>query len=93
MNGKVVAVFETTAEEIGYNYRYDFESFYTDKLDTDELLKASCLTKEEMCRYLDTEMGTAIHIHNLKIFDKPKELKDFGVERSPQSWQFIEVDE
>ena len=41
----------------------------------------------------DTSNGYAWHIDNLVIFDKPKELNDFGVKRSPQSWQFIEVEE
>ncbi len=31
------------------------------------------------------------HISNLKIYDKPKELSEFGLKRPPQSWQYIEV--
>ena len=28
-------------------------------------------------------------ISNLKMYEKPKTLKDFGVDKAPQSWQYI----
>jgi predicted transcriptional regulator len=31
------------------------------------------------------------YIDDLEIFDKPRELADFGLTRPPQSWQYIEV--
>ena len=44
------------------------------------LLKASCLYDNEIMRYLGTkegQVGYAIHISKLEVFDKPKELKEF----------------
>lgn len=29
------------------------------------------------------------HISNLKIYDKPKELSEFGLKRPPQSWCYV----
>lgn len=48
-----------------------------------ELLKQSCLTKSELINYLCVpkaillRTGCAIHISDLEIFDKPKELSEF----------------
>lgn len=101
LNGKVIAEFEASAEEIfseglengcgGYNY-----SFYTEEIN--DIREKSCLDEFELREYLGEKrggevVGTAIHVPNLKPFDRPRELKDFGVRRSPQSWQFVEVDE
>ena len=33
---------------------------------------------EELDNYLEGENGYAIHITKLEVFDKPKELKEFG---------------
>lgn len=30
------------------------------------------------------------HISDLKIYDEPKELSEFGLTRSPQSWCYVE---
>ncbi len=32
--------------------------------------------------------GTALHIKDLEIFDKPKTLADYGLKYSPQSWAY-----
>ncbi len=68
-----------------------------------ELLKLSCLDYLDLRFYLDPhdypkrgKVGYAWHIDNLVPFDEPKELKEFGVKRSPQSWcyvDYVEVDE
>lgn len=36
-----------------------------------------CLTEEELHNYLKGKTGCAIHISDLEIFDKPKELSEF----------------
>ena len=78
INGKVVARFYCdNVEEISYNYRSDFTSVYTDTLDTEDLEKQAFLTRFEFAEYLQGNYGYAIHISQLEIFDKPKELSDF----------------
>lgn len=32
------------------------------------------------------------HISNLIIYDKPKELSEFGLKHPPQSWRYVEVE-
>lgn len=54
-------------------------------------LHDTCLKVSEMRDYLKGKKGYGWRISDLKIYDEPKELKDFGIERAPQSWQFIEV--
>ena len=52
----------------------------------------SCLNYLQLEQYLNGE-GYAWHIDKLVPFDRPKELKDYGVKYSPQSYCFCEVDE
>ena len=70
-------------KEWGYDYQEKYGG-----LSNEELLKHSCLTNEELSDYLNTPtndkkvfckdtFGYAIHIKNLHIFDKPKELNDY----------------
>ena len=45
-----------------------------------DLLKASCLTENQLFDYCNLESGKpfyAIHISKLEIFDKPRELSEF----------------
>ena len=78
LNGKVIFKFRCyKVEEISYNYRSDFTSVYTDTLDTEDLEKQACLTRNEFAKYLKGNYGCAIHISDLEIFDKPKELSEF----------------
>lgn len=56
----------------------------------ENILKQSCLDIEEILKYLkDKYYGYAWHIDNLKIYNKPKELSEFGVKRAFQSWGYI----
>ena len=79
LNGKVVARFNATAEEIKWDYESPALSKYvTRDLDEWELCNKSCLTGKEMVEYLEKEnKGTAIHIHDLRVFDKPREISEF----------------
>lgn len=52
----------------------------------------ACLTNIDLLDYLKKKNGYAWHIDDLVIFDKPKELKDYGVKCSPQSWCYCEVE-
>lgn len=70
LNGKVVA------------------RFWCDKVEeitpstTDNFTKDSCLTIQELENYLWSNIlfGYAIHITNLEIFDKPKEINEFRID-------------
>lgn len=39
------------------------------------------------------DIAYAIKISNIKFFDKPKSLIDFGVKRAPQSFMYVELDD
>lgn len=53
-----------------------------EQIDLDNFLKASCLTWEEVCAYRSNlpyyKPLYGWHISDLKIYDKPKELKDIA---------------
>ena len=55
----------------------------------DTLLADACLTKDELEKYLDGGVGYGWHISNLKIYDTPRELQEFGVNRPFQSWGYV----
>ena len=77
-NGKVVARFNATAEEITTRQdRFKEFVFYETSLDMEDLLKQSCLDYDELDNYLQGEKGTAIHINDLEIFNKPKEISEY----------------
>lgn len=44
---------------------------------TNEIARQSCLDYDDMVSYLGNKDGYGWHISQLKIYDKPKELKDF----------------
>ena len=91
--GKVVAKFTLDkVEEIKAKY-IGFAYYYTPNLETLGIMMSSCLEKKELFEYLKYDKGYAWHISNLVIFDKPKELSEFGVKCSPQSYQYIEIGE
>ena len=81
LNGKIVAKCDYECEKIKWenieNYNYE------ERLPLDDILDKSCLTKIELEDYLCGNNGYAIHIKNLNIFDKPRELNEYGTEISP----------
>lgn len=100
INGKIVAECDFEVEEI--NCSSVFNHCYTTwNLGQDELLKFSCLERKQLVDYLGYEnqidgkwCGYAIHIENLKIFDKPRELSDYykfdGVYNDINNWKTID---
>ena len=71
-NGKVIGEF--ICDRVYDIKRISFETYssnwnYEDKC---------CLTFQEIKDYLGNEQGYGWHISNLKIYDKPKELSEFG---------------
>ena len=57
---------------------------------TNEIARQSCLDYDDMVSYLGNKDGYGWHITDLKIYDKPKELSEFGLKRAPQSWCYVE---
>lgn len=54
-----------------------------------KVLEQSCLTKDELYNYLNGKPAHVIYISDLVIYDKPRELKEFGLSRPPQSWCYV----
>lgn len=65
-------------------------------------LKETCLTSEDLCGYLGTQVGYGWHISDLKIYNHPHDLWEFTglretkdgfelslIERPPQSWRYV----
>ncbi len=87
INGKVVAkVWCSKVEKLidRDTKEKNHYSLGTETLQIDELEKMSCLDIQELCKYIGKgtrclcgDYGYAIHINNLKIFDKPKDLWRF----------------
>ena len=101
LNGKVIAQFDASAEIISFEEQGDDDFgcnpwFYeTDTLDENDLLKRSCLSNDELDRYLNAGDGTAIHVKpgTMKTVGFPKNLSDYGIKKAPQSFMYVEVDE
>lgn len=72
-NGKVVAEFTLKSHN---KFDYDGLRFFDMK---DIILEHSCLTDEQLCNYIQDGIGYAWHIKKLIVYDKPKELHEFGV--------------
>lgn len=98
MNGKIVAVSDFEVEKITKvrNY-YDMKPeafdnlYYTKTLDCEQLSISSCMTTEQFDNYLKDKNGYAIHIENLNVFDRAKELCNYEdefespLEKAPQN--------
>lgn len=80
LNGKIVAECDFEVEEIKELGGGENLLFYTKTLDSLEIVKQACLKTEELADYLYKEYedskGYVIHIKNLHIFDKPRELSE-----------------
>ena len=77
-NGKVAFKFRCYKVEEIFVGEENNDYFYKAKhLTNKELRNKSCLSNKELLDYLNLEDGTAIHISNLEIFDRPKELSEF----------------
>lgn len=79
-NGKVIAEFTLNCVEV-------FEGC-SDLANLVEKKKC-CLTMQEVLDYSKGRDLYGWHIENLKIYDEPKELREFGLSRPPQSWLYI----
>lgn len=83
--GKVVAKFTlNTFDDLSkYADRFKDNFFY-------ETLEKACVNTEYLQRYTHNKPTLyAWHIDNLVIFDKPKELSEYGVKRAPQKYCYL----
>lgn len=87
LNGKIVAQCDCEkVDNIIYNgwwncyansEEINYDTFF-DEINT-------CLTQEQISKYLKNDVGYALHLSNLEEFDVPKELSYFGVKTAPQN--------
>lgn len=72
-----------------------------DLLAADRIIKETCLTVEQIVDYIErgkkafkgngcNGWGSGWRITEPKLFDRPRELSEFGVTRAPQSWCYVE---
>lgn len=82
MQGKVVAEFTCDLMLLVYD---------KDRKKLNHLgMKSACVNLDELKEYSQGDPVFGFHISNLKVFDQPKELRDYGVKRAPQSWVYVE---
>jgi predicted transcriptional regulator len=81
LNGKIVAESDFEVEEItncGTSFMFmkcnDLQENYAY---TSKVASGSRLNFNDLKRYFGTKNGYAIHLKNLEVFDKPKELSDY----------------
>lgn len=80
LNGKIVAEFTLNEINCLPSIRYKANgAFYQYNKVSDEILKKSCLTQEQILHYANGNNLYALHIEDLEIYDKPKELSEFSV--------------
>lgn len=56
-----------------------------------DIFKKSCLSYNDLHYYIGSgNCGFAWHISGLKIYDKPKELSEYGLKCPPKIYQYVE---
>ena len=72
LNGRVVAEF--TLKNISY-----WQPYWTPEvMHICDISEKSCVSIEDLMKYCGEEIIYALHIEDLKIYDKPKELSEFS---------------
>lgn len=97
-NGRVIGRF--VCDRI-YRYTTRTDGLIQCDIDTDELLRRSCLSLRELIEYeagggirkrmdLNRRKGLwAWQISDLQLYVKPKFLENFGLKQPPQSWGYV----
>ena len=110
-----IKIFRATGGAIDYWHGKVVAEFVCDEVDTipvdseafAAISKPACLTIDELIEYCSGKDMYGLHISDLKVYDKPKELSDFysikqckpwtweqPLARPPQSWQYVgEIEE
>ncbi|PWM58079.1 MAG: hypothetical protein DBX93_01930 [Oscillospiraceae bacterium] len=91
-NGKVIGEFVCDKVDTLFNDSGNLENYMHDILP--EILKNTAMCLHEFGAYVGNRgKGKNIygwHISDVKIYDKPRELRDFGKMRAPQSYMYVE---
>lgn len=85
--GKVVGEF--VCDVIG-EYDVDTETFFVINVGVSDFGWKTALTKDEERGYARGKRPWGWHISNLKFYDEPKDLTDFGIDHAPQSYVYVE---
>ncbi len=84
LNGKIVAECDFEVDKLtncGTSFRImKYDDLQENYRYTNKVARGSCLDYIDLRKYLGTKDGYAIHIKNLHIFDKPKELSEYGMD-------------
>lgn len=86
-NGAQMVVAEFTCDSID-EYRPDDSPFGIYDI-SDDVVRKTCLENGKLWEYGKGKTLYGWHIADLKIYDKPKRLTDFGLNRAPQSWCYV----
>ena len=79
LNGKVIGEF--VCDTIITDRTFGYDSMFN---------ALSCMSYAEIASYYTKNEMYGLHISDLVIYDKPKELSEFGLNRPPQSWGYVE---
>lgn len=85
-NGKVVS------EWILKEYIVYFDDT-ADEQKRNQVCKNACVSKEQLSNYYNKGKRKVVYcwqIDDLKIYDQPKELREFELTKAPQSWCYVE---
>ena len=92
LNGKVIGEFVCDKMYGIYYSMYPHDPLVFEEIGTlnrPDLQEKTCLSEIEIDDYLNGNNGFGWHISDLKIYDKPKELSEFGLTRPFQSWGYV----
>ena len=81
VNGKVIGEFICDKVYLIKNQGNSFVVANEEQGVTNEIARQSCLDYDDMVGYLGNKAGYGLHITDLKIYDKPKELSEFYVHK------------
>ena len=84
--GKVIGEF--VCDEILQFNHDDYNSPAYDISDDD--LNRTCLFQEDLYKYASGKTLYGWHISDLIIYDEPRELSEYKINRPPQSWCYVE---
>lgn len=77
LNGRVIGEFICDKVYLIKNQGSRFAVADEEQSVTNEIARQSCLDYDDMVSYLGNKDGYGLHISDLKIYDKPKELSEF----------------
>ena len=93
LNGKIEARFKVDADILDLesslgSHEYTCFGHTTGDNESGEL-EGTCLNRDKLDSYLQGNLGTALHIHDLETFFEPKTLADYGL-KSVRIWCLLE---